>query len=96
MAYSALRKGVPVRSRSGRRFGTLESVLEDPPCGILHGIVVATGAGLRFVAREDIERMTTTQVTCSLSDGEVGALRPAPGAAAGRRWRKVPWSVPGV
>jgi hypothetical protein len=96
VAYSALRKGVPVRSRSGRRFGTLESVLDDPKGGILHGIVVATGAGPRFVARDDIERMTTTQVTCSLTDEQAGALRPAPGAGAGRRWRKMPWAAPDV
>jgi hypothetical protein len=96
VAYSALKKGVPVVSQSGRRFGTLERVLEDTREDILHGLVVATGAGPRFVARDDIERMTTTKVTCSLTDDQVGVLPAAPTAALGRLWRIKPWFGPGV
>jgi len=96
VAYSGLKKGVPVVSQSGRRFGTLARVLEDPQEDILHGLVVATGSGLRFVARDDIERMTTTKVTCSLTDEQVGVLPAAPAAAVGRLWRIKPWSGPGV
>lgn len=95
VAYSALRKGVPVVSQSGRRFGTLEGVLDDLSADILHGIVVATGEGPRFVARDDIDRMTTTKVTCSLTDEQVGALPAASAATLGRQWRNRPWSAPG-
>lgn len=93
VAYSALRRGVPVVSQSGRRIGTLEGVLDDPQTDILHGIVVATGEGPRFVARDDIERMTTNRVSCSLTDEQVGALPTAAAAASGRRWRNRPWSA---
>lgn len=68
-------------SQSGRRFGTLEGVLDDPQADILHGIVVATGEGLRFVARDDIERMTTAEVTCSLTDEQASSLPEASAAA---------------
>jgi hypothetical protein len=95
IAYSALRRGVPVVSQSGRQFGTLESVLDDPQGDILHGVVVSTANGPRFVARDDIERMTTTHVTCSLTDEQVDALPAASDAAQGRRWRSMPWSAPG-
>lgn len=78
MAYTALAKGTPVTSQSGSRFGTVDQVLDDPKCGILHGIVVATAKGPRFVARDCIERITTAQVICSLTDEQVNDLPPAP------------------
>lgn len=74
IAYSALEKGVPVVSRSGHQFGTVERVLEVPAGDIFHGIVVATPAGLRFVDRDHVERITTSQVQCALSDNEAAAL----------------------
>ena len=92
VAYTALRKGTPVTSRSGRRFGTVDRVIDDSKGDILHGIIVATAAGRRFVARDCIERMTTTQVRCSLSDEQAGALPPAPPA---RRFKTKPWFVRG-
>lgn len=95
VAYSALEKGVPVISQSGRRFGTVDRVLDDSKGDILHGIVVATGAGPRFVARDYIERITTTQVKCSLTDEQVSELPEASGPAPGRRLKKK-WFAPGA
>jgi hypothetical protein len=88
VAYTALERGTPVASGSGQTFGTLERVLDDGKGNILHGIVVKTGRGLRFVARESIELMTSRQIRCSLTDEQVGELPPA---SSGRRIRTRPW-----
>ena len=93
VAYTVLRKGTPVTSLSGRRFGTVDRVIYDSKGDILHGIIIATAAGRRVVARDCIERMTTRQVRCSLSDEQVGALPPAP---PGRRLKTKPWLVRGI
>jgi hypothetical protein len=74
IAYSALGKGTPVLSASGREFGTVEHVLEIPAEDLFDGVVVATDAGLRFVDRDQIEQITTTCVRCGLSDDEVSGL----------------------
>lgn len=87
VAYTALEKGTPVTSQSGRRFGTVDRVLDDSKGNILHGIVVATRAGHRFVARDFIEGMTTTQVRCSLTDEQVNALPVVPPVPR----RRKPW-----
>jgi hypothetical protein len=77
IAYSALSKGVPVVSRSGRAFGTVEHVLEIPEEDLFDGIVVSTAAGLRFVDRDQIDQITTARVVCALTDEQAAAL-PAP------------------
>ncbi|WP_395400784.1 hypothetical protein ACHMXB_18540 [Arthrobacter sp. UC242_113] len=51
---------------------------------ILHGILVSTATGLRFVARDNIERMTTTQIRCSLTDEQIKELPPPPPAVQSR------------
>lgn len=82
IAYTALRKGTPVVSGSGQRFGAVDRVIDDASGSILHGIVVRTREGRRFVARDSITRMTTAQVECSVTDEEVADLpavgRPGP------------------
>jgi len=102
IAYSALQKGVPIVSRSGHQFGTLERVLEVPEADIFHGIVVATADGLRFAERDQVERITTSQVNCALSDEQAAALPVAsvtdPGNGAVRRPKKswfAPWALAG-
>jgi len=74
VAYTALEKGTPVISQSGHIIGTLDRVLGDDNGFILHGVVVKTGKGPRFVARDAIDRMTTTQILCSLTDEQAGDL----------------------
>lgn len=88
VAYTALEKGTPVASQSGQTFGTLERVLDDGKGNILHGIVVKTGRGLRFVARESIELMTTRQIRCSLTNEQARELPPVP---SGGRMKTRPW-----
>ena len=83
------RGGTPVISRSGRAFGTLDRVLDDR-ADIFHGIVVATGAGPRFVPRDSIERMTTTQIRCALTDEQAAELPPATSDRR-TRTRTKPW-----
>jgi hypothetical protein len=78
IAASALEKGVRVVSTSGHEFGTVERVLEDSATGIFHGIVVSTASGPRLVDRDHVERMTTTQVSCTIGDDEVAELPVAP------------------
>jgi hypothetical protein len=96
IAYSALEKGVAVVSQSGRRFGTVERVLEDPAVGIFHGIVVDTPAGLRLVARDHVEQIYATQVRCALTDEQAGDLPEAfaEAPAAGPQTER-PWYSPG-
>lgn len=74
IAYTALEKGVPVVSTSGRRFGTVEHVLQIPKEDLFDGIVVDTGKGLRFVDRDQIGQITTTRVSCVISDAEADRL----------------------
>lgn len=77
VAYTALPKGIPVTTQSGRAIGKLERILDDNG-DIFHGIVVSTGTGPKFVARNMIERMTTTQIRCFLTDEQARELPPAP------------------
>lgn len=77
IAYSALAKGVPVVSRSGRQFGTVDRVLEIPEEDIFRGIVVATRGGKRFLNREQVGQITTMRVSCALTDEQIRTL-PAP------------------
>ncbi|NUT72168.1 hypothetical protein [Pseudarthrobacter sp. C4D7] len=87
VAYTALRKGTPVISSSGQRFGTLDTVLDDSKEDILHGLVVTTRYGPRFLSRDSIVTMTTTLIECSINDDEVNALPPAPRHRRGLRLR---------
>ncbi|HEY5178483.1 MAG TPA: hypothetical protein VIJ07_01680 [Dermatophilaceae bacterium] len=98
IAYSALEKGVSVVSQLGHQFGTVERVLEVPGEGIFHGIVVATETGLRFVDRDHVEMITTSQVNCAFTDEQTAALPAAsaedPDEGSGQQPRK-PWFAPG-
>jgi hypothetical protein len=82
VSYEALAVGTPVLSSSRTEFGTVEHVLEIPSLDLFDGIVVKTRHGLRFVDRDQITAITTTQVRCALSDEEAAALPPPSGNAA--------------
>ncbi|MGO9560901.1 MAG: hypothetical protein ACLPYW_17665 [Acidimicrobiales bacterium] len=77
VSYLALEVGTPVLSSTGTSFGTVEHVLQVPELDLFDGIVVKTGSGPRFVDREQVAQITTTSVSCALSDEEAAAL-PAP------------------
>lgn len=81
IAYSALGKGVPLLTQSGKQFGTVEHVLQIPEEDLFDGIVVATSDGLRFVGRDQISEITTAYVRCTLTDEQAAAL-PAPSGNA--------------
>jgi hypothetical protein len=81
IAYSALGKGVPVLAQSGEQFGTVEHVLQIPEEDLFDGIVVATSDGFRFVDRDQIGKITTAYVRCTLTDEQAAAL-PAPDGSA--------------
>jgi hypothetical protein len=63
--------------------------------------VVATAAGLRFVDRDHVERITTSQVNCALSDEQAAALPAAsadPDEGPRQRNKKpcfAPWAFAG-
>ncbi|MGH9074178.1 MAG: hypothetical protein ACRDZQ_08665 [Acidimicrobiales bacterium] len=71
--------GTPVQSSAGTTFGKVEHVLQVPELDLFDGIVVTTHQGLRFVDRDQIARITTTEVRCTLSDGEAASLPPPAG-----------------
>jgi hypothetical protein len=79
ISYLALAVGTPVLSASGTEFGKVHHVLQVPELDLFDGISVETRDGLRFVDRDQIDKLTTTAVRCALSDDDVAAL-PAPDA----------------
>jgi hypothetical protein len=74
VSYQALAKGTPMLNRAGESFGTVEHVLQVPELDLFDGVVVRTGHGLRFVDRDAISAITTTQVRCDLSADDVENL----------------------
>jgi len=74
ISYMALEVGTPVLSSTGTQFGTVEHVLQVPELDLFDGIAVTTAGGLRFVDRDQISEITTTQVRCQLSNGECASL----------------------
>jgi hypothetical protein len=74
ISYLALQNGTPALSSSGTEFGTVQHVLVVESLDLFDGIVVKVHHGLRFVDRDQIDRITRTAVHCQLSDAEVAAL----------------------
>jgi hypothetical protein len=81
ISYQALKAGTSVVSSTGTEFGTVHHVLQIPELDLFDGISVETRHGLRFVDRDQITEITTTVVSCALTDDEASAL-PAPDAPA--------------
>ena len=77
ISYEAAVRGTPVLSSSGKQIGTLEHVLEVPELDVFDGIVVATGAGLRFIDADHVRRITRSQIASDLDDAAAADL-PAP------------------
>ena len=80
ISYRGVQPGTPVRSSTGREFGTLDKVLEIPEEDLFDGVIVTTSAGRRFVDRDQIDQITTRYITCNLDDAAVDALPPPSGA----------------
>jgi hypothetical protein len=77
ISYEALAVGTPVLSSAGNPFGTVKHVLQVPELDLFDGIVVEIQHDVRFVDRDQITDITTTQVRCTVSDEDVASL-PAP------------------
>ena len=83
ISYMALEVGTPVLSSSGTEFGKVEHVLQIPSEDLFDGIAVKTHHhGLRFVARDQIDEITTTAVRCTVSDEEIDSLPKPQGTVA--------------
>ena len=65
---------------SGKQIGTLEHVLEVPAVDVFDGIVITTQAGLRFIDADYVQRITRSQIWCSLDDAQASKLSPPDGA----------------
>ena len=74
VSYQALTKGTPVCDETAAKFGTVEHVLQIPELDLFDGLVVKTRDGLRFVDRDEIITITTSEVTCKLSAQQVQDL----------------------
>jgi len=79
ISYQAATRGTPVLSTSGQQIGTLEHVLQVPELDVFDGIVVATGAGLRFIDADSVQRITRSQIHSSLDDAQAAQLPPPDG-----------------
>jgi hypothetical protein len=77
ISYLAVEKGLPVATRDGHTFATVEHVLQIPAEDLFDGVVVKTEHGIRFVDRDQILTITDTLITCDLDDAQAAAL-PAP------------------
>jgi hypothetical protein len=80
VSYKAAVPGTPVLSSSGTEVGTLEHVLEVPEVDVFDGIVIATGAGLRFVDADHVQQITRSSIQTNLDDAEASQLEPPAGA----------------
>ncbi len=74
ISYEALAVHTPVFAGSGVEFGTVAHVLADEHLDLFDGIVVHTHDGIRFIDRDQIDTITTTAVTTTLSDEQLAAL----------------------
>jgi len=80
ISYMAAVHGTPVLTSAGMQIGTLEHVLEVPEVDVFDGIVIATGAGLRFIEADDVRRITRSHIWCSLDEAQAAQLPPPSGA----------------
>jgi len=80
ISYMAAVPGTPVLSSTGTEIGTLEHVLEVPELDVFDGIVIATGAGLRFIDADDVQQITRSSIQTSLDDTQASQLDPPDGA----------------
>ena len=77
ISYMAAVPGTPVLSSTGTQIGTLEHVLQIPELDVFDGIVIATGAGLRFIDADAVLEIRRSHIRCGLDDAQASRL-PAP------------------
>src|SRR5262249_39855712 len=92
ISYLAAVPGTPVLSSTGMQIGTLEHVLQIPELDVFDGLVIATGAGLRFIDADAVLEITRSHIRCGLDDAQASQL-PLP---KGRRCTGLTrWKTPG-
>ena len=79
ISYLAVGAGLPVATREGHVFGTVELVLQIPSEDLFDGIVVKTKSGIRFVDRDQVLEITDMKITCDLDDQQAASLPPPDG-----------------
>ena len=79
ISYMAAVPGTPVLSSTGTQIGTLEHVLQIPDLDVFDGIVIATGAGLRFIDADAVLEITRDHIRCGLDDAQASQLPPPDG-----------------
>jgi hypothetical protein len=79
ISYMGIQNGTPVVSSTGNQFGTVHHVLVVDSLDIFDGVVVKVHHGLRFVDRDQIDKITRGAVHCQLSDDEAATLPPPSG-----------------
>jgi hypothetical protein len=94
IAYTGLAHGTRVLSSQGDVIGTVERVLDIPDLDLFDGIVIETPDGDRFVDRDQVSRITTLAVYCTVTTEEAANLSvpdsaPTYRARAGRGNRSV-------
>jgi hypothetical protein len=80
ISYQAAVPGTVVLSTTGTEIGTLEHVLEVPEVDVFDGIVIATGAGLRFIDADNVQQITRSSIQTNLDDTQASQLAPPDGA----------------
>jgi hypothetical protein len=86
IAYTALARGTQVLSSDGDVIGTVERVLDIPDLDLFDGIVIETPDGDRFVDRDQVARITTRAVHCTVTTEQAANLS-APDSAPTYRAR---------
>ena len=93
ISYRGAQPGTPMRSATGREFGTLDKVLEIPAEDLFDGVIVKTPHGRVFVDRDQIDEITTRYIACNLDDEAVAQLPPPSGSPI---YRAKPGAVTGL
>jgi hypothetical protein len=77
VSYEAAVRHSPVLASTGATIGHLEHVLEVPELDLFDGIVISTQHGLRFIAADDVTRITRARLFTDLDEAQAAQL-PAP------------------
>ncbi len=85
IAYEMLDRGVSVYASDGEVVGTVDHVVAAPAEDILHGIVMRSGTGQRFVTADQIASLHERGVDLRI-DAAAAATLPEPHGAA-PAWR---------
>jgi hypothetical protein len=84
IAYTALKRGTPVRSSDGVQVGTVRRAQGTGREHIFDGIVMDTKEGKRFVDAPEVARIAERAVTLTITAAEAAELPPPGGGMRAR------------